>query len=417
MEHEHSLSGLNVLEVGNYIAGPYCGTLLADLGANVTKIESPDSGDVVRSYAPVNETADEGSAFLTLNRNKHSIALNLKSDAGLKIFQDLAARADVVIENLRPGAMRRLGLDYDTLSQENPGLIYLSASGWGQDGPLSENAGLDIMAQARSGLMSVTGAPGGDPVKAGVPICDIGCAMYGAIAVLAALNHRNRTAEGQHIDVSLFETGVSYAIWEFARYTVTGEVPGPRGSVHQTAAPYQAIKASDGWFTLGAATPKTWLAFCAAFGFEWMIEDDRFATNSARMENRVELVEYIEAVTEKKPTEHWLPILDSAGVPAAPINDYRQVFQDEHLDMREFFWESTHSNGAQVRQMGSPMRLSKTPTVRRTAGPVLGEDTADALTSLGYSADDLARLSEDGVILLPDLRDRQPAMSGGADHD
>ena len=417
MEHPHALSGLDVLEIGNYIAGPYCGTLLADLGANVTKIEDPGSGDVVRSFAPRNESVDESSAFLTLNRNKRSIALNLKSDEGMKIFRTLAANADVVIENLRPGAMNRLGLDYDTLAKDNPGLIYLSASGWGQDGPLSENAGLDIMAQARSGLMSVTGAPGGDPVKAGVPICDIGCAMYGAIAVLAALNHRTHTSEGQYIDVSLYETGVSYAIWEFARYAVTGEVPGPRGSTHQSAAPYQAIKAADGWFTLGAATPKTWLAFCQAFGFEWMIDDERFATNTARMANLAELIEAIEAVTVTEPTSHWLRVLDSAGVPAAPINNYDQVFNDDHLVGRQFFWESAHSTGAQVKQVGSPMRMSKTPPVRRSAGPILGEHTADTLAELGYGTEDLIRLSDDGVISIPHTRQLQPSVSGGTDHD
>ncbi|MET4431431.1 MULTISPECIES: CaiB/BaiF CoA-transferase family protein [unclassified Mycolicibacterium] len=393
-----ALQGLKVLEVGNYIAGPYCGTLLADLGATVTKIEDPHDGDVVRGFAPMNEAVSESSAFVTLNRNKRSIALDLKSERGREIFMTLARHADIVIENIRPGAMKRLGLDYETLSEHNAGLIYLSASGWGQDGPLSANAGLDIMAQARSGLMSVTGTPDGDPVKVGVPVCDIGCAMYGAIAVLAAVNHRHQTGEGQRIDVSLFESGVSYAIWEFARYNASGEIPMRRGSAHQTAAPYQAIRAADGWFTLGAATPKTWLAFCAAFEFEWMLDDERFATNTARMDNRVELIELIEARTLGNTRAHWLQILDAAGVPAAPINDYSQVFSDEHLLARDFFWESEHSSGGKVLQVGSPMRLSKTPAVRHSAGPVLGQNTAEALDELGYSPADIAELSANGVI-------------------
>ncbi|WP_156448614.1 CaiB/BaiF CoA-transferase family protein [Mycobacterium sp. NAZ190054] len=406
-----ALHGLKVLEVGNYIAGPYCGTLLADLGATVTKIEDPDGGDVVRGFAPMNEAVGESSAFVTLNRNKRSIALNLKADRGREIFLSLAREADVVIENIRPGAMARLRLDYDTLSRLNPGLIYLSASGWGQDGPLSANAGLDIMAQARSGLMSVTGAADGDPVKAGVPICDIGAAMYGAIAVLAAVNHRHQTGEGQQIDVSLFESGVSYAIWEFARYNATGEIPTRRGSAHQTAAPYQAVKASDGWFTLGAATPKTWVAFCKAFEFEWMLDDERFATNTARMANRAELIDLIEARTMGNTRAHWLRLLDEAGVPAAPINDYSQVFADEHLLARDFFWEAEHSTGERVRQVGSPMRLSKTPAVRNGAGPVLGQNTAEELSALGFTQADLDELAAEGVIA---TAQPTPAVSSGA---
>src|ERR1700680_2904615 len=225
------LAGIRVLEVGNYMAGPFCGMQLADLGAEVIKIENPDGGDQVRLVAPL--IAGEGSAFMRLNRNKRSIALDLKKVVGREVFRRLVATADVVVENLRPGTMDDLGLDYDALSHINPGLVYVAASGWGQDGPLKGQPGMDIMAQARSGLMSITGTPGGDPVKVGVPVCDLVCALYGALAAVAALCARRETGLGQHIDVSLYEAGVSLALWEAGKYFATGEIQGPLGSAHQ----------------------------------------------------------------------------------------------------------------------------------------------------------------------------------------
>ena len=408
MPAQHALDGVRVLEVGNYIAGPYCGTLLADLGARVIKIEDPDSGDVVRTYGAMFDSATDSAAFLTLNRNKDSVAVDLKSTEGKEIFTKMAEEADVVIENLRPGSMQRLGFDYDALSSTNPGLIYLSASGWGQDGPLSADAGLDIMAQARSGLMSITGLPGGDPLKVGVPLCDIGCALYGTISVLAALNHRNATGEGQAIDVSLFEAGMSYAIWEFAKFTATGEIPRAQGAVHQSAAPYQALRASDGWFTIGAATPKTWLSFCRGMDLQQLVDDERFVTNADRLRNRAELIAIIEAETVKRPRHQWISLLRRAGVPVAPINDYQQAFNDDQLLQRDFYWETTSGDGQVVRQMGSPMRLSKTPTVRHKAGPLLGDSTAEILAGLGYSEESISELAARNVIALAEV----PAMSG-----
>lgn len=394
----HALNGLRVLEVGNYIAGPYCGTLLADLGAQVTKVEDPNGGDVVRTYGAMFDDATDSATFLTLNRNKRSLALDLKSEDGKKIFMTLAAGADVVIENLRPGTMTRLGFAYEDLSEQNPGLIYLSASGWGQTGPLAADAGLDIMAQARSGLMSVTGAPGGDPVKAGVPVCDISCAMYGAIAVLAALNHRNQTGQGQQIDVSLFESGVSFALWEWAKYSATGQIPQKLGAVHPSAAPYQAVRASDGWFTIGAATSRTWSAMCQCMGLDDLTTDTRFVTNADRMVNREALITIIEEITRQEPVTHWVDALRSAGVPVAPINNYQQVFSDDQLVQRDWFWESESADGLPVRQMGSPMRFSKTPTARRNAAPGLGQNSVDTLRELGYSDRQIDELAERGVI-------------------
>src|SRR5207248_7002440 len=266
------LSGVRVLEVGNYMAGPFCGMQLADLGAEVIKIEQPDGGDQVRLTGPFLD--GESSPFVRLNRNKRSLVLDLKSAAGKEIFKRLAVTADVVVENLRPGTMKDLGLDYQgVLSGLNAGLVYVAASGWGQDGPLSPLAGLDIMAQARSGLMSITGEPDGDPVKIGVPMCDLVCALYGALAAVSALRVRDRTGQGQFIDVSLLEAGVSFAVWEAARYWATGEIPKPLGSAHQNNAPYQAVKAADGYFTLGATSRRNWEAFCQALGLEEVLDD------------------------------------------------------------------------------------------------------------------------------------------------
>ena len=399
------LTGIRVLEVGNYMAAPFCAMQLADLGADVIKVENPTGGDTVRQLAPL--LAGEGSAFMRLNRNKRSIALDLKSKDGKAVFLRLAGKSDVVVENLRPGSMRQLGLDDERLREGNPGLIYVAASGWGQDGPLKDQPGMDIMAQARSGLMSITGMPGGDPVKVGVPICDLVCALYGAMAAVAALYARRETGIGQFIDVSLLEAGVSFAVWEAGKYFATGEIPEPLGSAHQSNAPYQAIRSQDGWLTVGAATQKTWIAFCGALGLESMRSDPRYADMNARHRNRATLIPAIEEVTISKPTAHWLTTLEQAGVPCAPIENFGEVFTDPHLLARGYFWDAPHPTLGTVRQLGSPMRFSGTPVRRDTAGPRLGEQTDPILEELGYAPADIEDLHARGVVSAP-----LPARSG-----
>ena len=310
------LSGVRVLEVGNFMAGPFCGMQLADLGADVIKVENPDGGDMVRSSAPFVD--GESSNFIRLNRNKRSLAVDLKHARGNEIFVRLARTADVVVENLRPGAMARLGLDYARLKEVNPRLVYVAASGWGQDGPLAQLSGLDIMAQARSGLMSITGEPNGGPVKVGVPICDLVCALYGALAAVSALAARERTGRGQLIDVSLFESAMSLAVWEAGKYFATGEVPVRHGSAHQNSAPYQAIRAEDGWFTVGATSARNWQSLCRAIGLERQQRDPRYADPNVRLENRQQLIAEIEAITITQPVEHWIGLLEKEGVPCAP---------------------------------------------------------------------------------------------------
>src|SRR5947208_10394187 len=306
---ESALAGVRVVEVSNFMAAPFCTLQLADLGAEVVKIENPDGGDQVRATAPFLE--GESSSFIRLNRNKRSLALDLKLPRGKEVFRRLIERADIVVENLRPGTMADLELDYRRLSELNPRLIYVAASGWGQDGPYAQRPGLDIMAQGMSGLMSITGEEGGNaPVKVGVPLTDLTCALYGALAAVAALRARERSGRGQFIDVCLFEAGVSLAVWEAGRYFATGEVPKPLGSAHQTSAPYQALRASDGFFTIGAASTRNWAAFCRSLGLERLLDDPRYADTNSRHRNREALIPLIEDVTTRRPARHWVEALE-----------------------------------------------------------------------------------------------------------
>lgn len=378
------LAGVTVLEVGVFIASPFATMQLADLGARVLKIENPAGGDPVRGTGPYIDS--ESSPFLRLNRNKESVALDLKSVEGRAAFLRLAERADVLVENLRPGAMRGLGLGYDDVRAVNRRIVYASASGWGQDGPLAPLPGLDIMAQARGGLMSITGTPDGAPVKVGVPVCDLVCALYVALGVMAALRQRDHDGEGQYLDVSLLESGVSLAVWEAGRYFATGEVSRPLGSAHQNQAPYQAVRSAEGYVTVGAVTPKTWKSFCQALGLEHLLQDERYGDAFSRHAYREELINAIEKVTTKRPTAELVELLGGAGVPCAPIADYGQVFNDDHLNQRGFYWDAPHPTVGSVRQIGSPMRLSRTPVRRETAAPLLGGSTREALEEVGMTS-------------------------------
>jgi crotonobetainyl-CoA:carnitine CoA-transferase CaiB-like acyl-CoA transferase len=401
MSRTTPLGGIRVVEVGSFMAGPFCGTQLADLGADVIKVENPAGGDQGRRMGPFVD--GESSYFIRMNRNKRSIALDLKTEEGRVIFKRLVRGADIVVENLRPGTMRDLSLDYfDVLRKEDPRLIYVAASGWGQDGPLSQLAGQDIMAQARSGLMSITGEPNGDPMKVGVPICDLVCALYGATAAIAALWARAHTGRGQFIDVSLLEAGVSLSIWEAGKYFATGEIPRAMGAAHQSVAPYQAVRAADALFTLGAATRPTWVALCQVLGLERLQRDARFIDESDRFANRDELIAEIESVTQTKPVAFWIEALDRAGVPCAPIQNYAQVYNDPQLIARNFFWDAPHPTAGPVRVLGSPMHFSEMATRRDKAGPLLGEDSAAVLQELGYSIDEVDGFVGRGVVKVLD---------------
>jgi formyl-CoA transferase len=385
-----ALHDVQVLEVGNFMAGPFATMQLADLGADVLKIESPDTGDPMRQTGPF--VNGHSSPFARLNRNKASVALDLKHARGREAFLRMVDNSDILVENLRPGAMHRLGLDYEALHRRNRRLVYASASGWGQDGPLANKPGLDIMAQARSGLMSITGNAEGTPVKIGVPICDLTAALYVTIAVLAALNHRHTSGEGQFIDVSLVETGVSLAVWEAGRFFATGEVPGRLGSAHQSTAPYQAVECTDGWVTLGAVTPRTWTNLCVALRVDQLLDDERFQSAATRHSHRQELIPEIESVTRVMTVHEVIDALDAVGVPCAPIESYAEVFGDDRLYGREYFWDAHHPVMGNVRQLGTPMRMSRTPARRDGAGPLLGADTRATLASVGYTDQEIEEL-------------------------
>jgi formyl-CoA transferase len=373
---------------------------LADLGAEVIKVERPDGGDVIRAASPFLE--GESSTFIRLNRNKRSMTLDLKDPRGNEIFRSLIKTADVLVENLSPGSMDKLGLSYEVLSGDNPRLIYLAISGWGETGPYADHSGLDIIAQAMSGIMSITGEEHGGPVKVGVPVTDLTCGLYGALAVVSALFSRVNSGEGQFIDVTLFESGVSLAVWEAGEYFATGKVHGRFGTAHQRTAPYQAVESSDGHFCLGATSPSTWPALCKVIGREDLIDEPRYATASQRHALRDELIPQIEAVTRTKPMKHWIDELHAVGVPAGAIQTFDQVFAaDPQLQFRNFFKDAAHPKLGAVRQIGSPMNLSKTPTRIDTAGPILGYDTISVLEELGVDASEIDQLLNDQVVTRP----------------
>ena len=393
-----AFADVRVLELGNYMAGPYAGTLLADLGADVIKVESPDGGDYARGMGPFAEGSPDGAGFLRLARNKRSLALDLKRDAGKRAFRALAARSDVLIENFRAGTMDGLGLGYDSLAAENPRLVYCSVTGFGRTGPYRDRAGLDLILQAESGIMSVTGE-GDDrpPVKVGVPVVDLTSALYAAYAIAAALFARVRTGRGQLIDLSLLESGVSLAIWESGVYLTTGEVPGRLGSAHRLLAPYQAFRSSDGYVAIGATTPPVWPRFCALLGLERLADDPKWADATTRRAHADELAAIIEAVTVTRTTEEWVRLLTDAGVPSGRINDLAHVFADPHLIERGLFADLPHPSLGSVRAIGSPLHLSDTPAVMRRAAPRLGEHTREVLGEAGLSATEIDALLKEGA--------------------
>ncbi|MGO2035007.1 MAG: CaiB/BaiF CoA transferase family protein [Brevibacterium sp.] len=366
------LSGVTVLELGVFIAGPYATMQLADMGARVIKIEPP-AGDPMRASGPFLD--GESSPFIRLNRNKESVVLDLKSDAGRAGLHALLAEADVLVENMRPGALRKMGFGYEELRGEHPGLVYASASGWGQDGPLAPLAGLDIMAQARSGLMSITGFPDMPPAKVGVPISDLTTALYVALGIVSALHERKESGHGQYLDVSLFESAVSLAVWEAGSYFGASTVSRPNGSAHQAQAPYQAVQVADGYVTIGANTPATWSRFCSAFDLTDLEDRAKFAEPALRFENREALIAVIEDRLRTRTIAEVVEEMNRVGVPAAPINDYGEVFTDDHLRERNFFWTSEHPRLGEVTQVGNPMRFSRSQLTEGPAGPSLGADT------------------------------------------
>ncbi|MDP8949965.1 MAG: CoA transferase [Actinomycetota bacterium] len=392
------LNKLKVLDLTQVMAGPFCCQLLADMGADVTKVEPPGTGDQARQAMGFKLEGGDTAAFLAVNRNKKSVTLNLKEDEAREVFYRLAGEADALVENFRPGVTKKLGIDYETLKEVNPRLIYASISGFGQTGPYAMRAGYDLIAQGMSGVMSVTGEPGGPPAKCGIPIGDLSAGLFCTFGILTAYVAREETGRGQFIDTSLFEGALALSIWETAELWSTGRIPQPFGSAHRLTAPYQALETRDGYVNVGANNQRLWARLCKALGREDLIEDPRFATNDDRMENRAELVEELEAATRKKDTDEWVEILLEAGFPAGPIYNYKEVFEDPHTAAREMMVEMDHPVEGAVKGLGIPVKLSETPGEIRRAAPLLGEHTEETLTELGYSEKEIADLRERGVV-------------------
>jgi formyl-CoA transferase len=374
-----ALAGVRVLELTQVMAGPFCGQVLADMGADVIKVEPPDGGDQSRHSLGFAMRGEDTAAFLAVNRNKRSAAIDLKDPEQRESFYRLVKTADVLIENYRPGVAARLGVDYETLSALHPRLIYASISGFGQTGPYAMRPGFDLIAQGLAGVMSVTGEPGGEPVKCGIPISDLSSGLFCAVAILSAYVARERTGRGQRIDTSLFEGALALSIWETAELWATGRTPEPLGSAHRLTAPYQALRTRDGHITVGGNNQRLWERTCAAVGREGLVADPRFATNADRMANRAELVSELESALAARDTDDWVRILEAAEVPVGPIHDYRQVFEDPHTLAREMMVEVEHPVEGTIKALGIPVKLSDTPGAVRRPAPLLGEHTEEIL--------------------------------------
>ncbi|MGO1117845.1 CaiB/BaiF CoA transferase family protein [Rhodovibrionaceae bacterium A322] len=392
------LAGVKVIELAHIMAGPVCGLMLADMGADVIKVEKVPDGDDSRLMVPPVQ-AEESAAFMMMNRNKRGIALDLKSQAGKEVLERLLKDADVVIENYRKGTMEKLGFGYNRLKALNPGLIYVELSGFGRTGPYAERGGFDLIAQGMSGLMSITGeGPGRAPCKIGPPVTDITAGVLAAMGALAAYSHRLKTGEGQRVDTSLFEAGIMHSYWQSAIALATGVAPQAMGSAHPLNAPYQAFETADGWITVGAANQKNWLKLLTALGAEELADDPRFLNNSDRMAHLKELEALLSDHFKQDGSDNWLSRLEAAGVPAGPVLDVKQMQEDPQTLAREMLVEVDHSRAGPVKTLGLPVKFSQTPGKVARAAPVFGEHSREVLQQAGYSEAEIDALAQAGVV-------------------
>lgn len=401
------LAGLRVLDLTRILAGPTCTQLLGDLGADVIKIERPGEGDDTRQWGPPylkdenGRDRSESAYFCASNRNKRSVTVDMAKPEGAALIRRLLVHCDVLVQNFKAGGLKKYGLDYDSLKGEFPRLVYCSISGFGQTGPYSNQAGYDYLAQAQGGIMSITGAPDGPPMKVGVGISDVMCGMYAAVAVLAALRHRDATGAGQHIDLALLDTTVAWLVNEAVNYFFSGIVPKRLGNAHPNIVPYQLLATSDGYFTLAVGNDAQFQKFCAFAGAPDLADDPRFVTNSQRVKHREELMPMIENITRTKPTQHWVDGLSALGVPSGPVNDIKQVFEDPQVLHRgmKIAVPDSHAQGGAVPLVGNPIKMSATPVGYRRPPPRLGEHTDEVLRELlGLSDNERAALRARRVI-------------------
>jgi crotonobetainyl-CoA:carnitine CoA-transferase CaiB-like acyl-CoA transferase len=402
-ERKGPLAGLQVIELAHIMAGPVCGLMLADMGADVIKVEKHPGGDDSRHFLPP-DIGGESAAFMMMNRNKRGIAVNLKTDDGKAVVRRLLEGADAVIENYRRDTMARLGLSYESLTAVNPGLIYCEISGFGRTGPYAERGGFDLIAQGMSGLMSVTGeGHGRPPVKVGAPVTDITAGILGAMGVAAAYAQRLKTGRGQRVDTSLFEAGIVHSYWASAITFATGIPPGPMGSAHPLNAPYQAFRTQDGWITLGAANQGNWLRLVQLLDASELAEDPRFRDNASRMKNLPALVDALAPHLAARTTANWLMRLEAAGVPAGPVLDIAQMHRDPQTIARDMVVTAEHSRLGPVKTIGLPVKFSDTPGGIVRAAPLYGEHSREVLAEFGFSDREIGRLLEADAI----------AVSGG----
>ena len=392
-----ALEGTRVIDLTHAMAAPFCTMNLADMGADVIKIEPPGEGEPTRRLGAA-EKNGHSATFMAVNRNKRSLTIDLKQPDGRAIMDRLVATADVFVENYRPGVAKRLGVDYERLSRINPRLVYCAVSGFGATGPYASRGGYDLIAQGMSGIISVTGEEDGPPAKAGIPLSDLSAGLFAAYGVLSALEYRDRTGEGQFVDTSLLEAAMALTVWESAEYWTTGRTPKPLGSAHRLAAPYQAIRAADGYFTVGANNDKLFEGFARAIERPDLLDDPRFGGRTDRVQNRVALIAEIEKTTIAETRAHWLERLDREGVPSGPINTYPEALADPHTLAREMVVDLVHPGAGAIKALGVPMKLSDTPGAVDRPAPLVGEHTAEILTELGYSDVEQRSLRERGVI-------------------
>ena len=399
MSHPGPLTDLRVIEFAHIMAGPTCGRMLADMGADVIKVEPVTGGDSTRQFMPP-DLKGESAAFLMMNRNKRSVSLDLKSEGGLEVARRLVDDADVLIENHRRDTMERLGLGYEVLRERNPGLIYCEISGFGRTGPMAHLGGFDLITQGYSGIMSVTGeGEGRPPVKCGPPLTDITAGILAAMGVLAAYIERLKTGRGQRVDTSLFEAGITQSYWQTAVALATGDSPGPLGSAHPMSAPYQAFETSDGWITVGGTNQTNWLRLVEVVDLSELAEDPRFRGNADRMEYVDELATILGERFKARTTAEWLTLLEGAGVPAGPVASVGEMLELPQTLAREMVLEVEHSLLGSVRTVGFPVKFSETPGSVRRGAPVLGEDTREVLGELGYTDEQVEDLVRSGAVL------------------
>ena len=394
-----ALSGLKVIDLTHIMAGPTCTLMLADMGADVIKVEKVPGGDDTRRSVPPT-VGEESAAFLMMNRSKRGIALDLRQEAGKAVLRRLIAEADILVENYRRETLEKLGFGYDAVKAINPGIIYCSISGFGRTGPYAGRGGFDLVAQAMSGIMSITGTARGEPpVKCGAPLTDITAGILAAMGILAALHHRERTGEGQLVDTSLLEAGIVQTYWQSAMALATGTAPGPLGSAHPLNAPYQAFETADGWIVVGGANQRAWQRLVEALGAPELAEDPRFAENRDRMANLAELEAALQPLFAERTSADWLSRLDVAGVPAGPVYDVVEMQADPQVKARDMVVEVEHKTLGPVPTLGLPVKFSGTPGGPRHAAPVYGQHSRAILAEHGFADAEIEELVKSGAVV------------------